>query len=361
MMPRLGGDQLVQAMRAEPALADVPVLVVSAKDDPVLRTRLLDARVQDYVTKPFSAQELRGARNLTTMKLARDALRRELASHSADLTQLTHELIDSRRALQASQLRWQAMFQHSPVGIALADDQGRILSANPALQAMLGYTESELRRMTLMRITPVEDRARRAGGLVGVLEQRREVHVQRRFQHRQGALVARVACVAADRDERRAAVHRRGGRGRDRAPPCRGGAGPRPQRAGAGDNAHHCWASWSVSIAHEVNQPLAAIVANGQAAERWMDRRCRRPEARRAIVQRIVRDANRAGEVVARVRRLRRQGELQREPLRADQWWTRCSTSSAWKRKPPALRCCTSRRAACPKCGPTGCRCSRSC
>jgi signal transduction histidine kinase len=75
----------------------------------------------------------------------------------------------------------------------------------------------------------------------------------------------------------------------------------------------------AASIAHEVNQPLAAIVANGQAAERWMDRGAAgEPEARQAV-QRIVRDANRAGEVVARVRRLLRQGELQREPLRMDQ------------------------------------------
>ena len=325
MMPRLGGDQLVQAMRAEPALADVPVLVVSAKDDPALRTRLLDARVQDYVTKPFSAQELRArARNLTTMKLARDALRRELASHSADLTQLTHELIDSRRALQASQLRWQAMFQHSPVGIALADDQGRILSANPALQAMLGYTESELRRMTLMRITPVEDRAAAQARLDKVLAgEWREVHVQRRFQHRQGALVwanTSVACVpqddrdgkgeppfivvvAEDVTERRLAEE----------------ALARARNELARVTRASTLGELAASIAHEVNQPLAAIVANGQAAERWMDRGAAgEPEARQAV-QRIVRDANRAGEVVARVRRLLRQGELQREPLRMDQ------------------------------------------
>ncbi|WP_326540289.1 ATP-binding protein, partial [Pseudorhodoferax sp.] len=59
MLPRLGGDQLVEAMRAQPALADLPVLVLSARGDEALRTRLLTDAVQDYVTKPFSAQELR--------------------------------------------------------------------------------------------------------------------------------------------------------------------------------------------------------------------------------------------------------------------------------------------------------------
>lgn len=321
MMPRLGGDQLVEAMRAEPALASVPVLVVSAKDDPALRTRLLDARVQDYVTKPFSAQELRArARNLTTMKLARDALRRELASQSADLTQLTHELIDSRRALQATQLRWQAMFQHSPVGIALADAQGRILAANPALQAMLGYTEAELCQITLMRITPVEDRAAAQARLNKVLAgEQREVHVQRRFQHAQGALVwahTSVACVPQGEDEppfiivvAEDVTERR--RAEEALARARNELARVTRASTLGELA--------ASIAHEVNQPLAAIVANGQAAERWMARGAAgEPEARQAV-QRIVRDANRAGEVVARVRRLLRQGELQREPLRMEQ------------------------------------------
>lgn len=65
MLPRLGGDQLVEAMRARAELADLPVLVLSARGDEALRTRLLTDAVQDYVTKPFSAQELRArVRNL---------------------------------------------------------------------------------------------------------------------------------------------------------------------------------------------------------------------------------------------------------------------------------------------------------
>jgi PAS domain S-box-containing protein len=321
MMPRLGGDRLVESMRADPALADTPVLVVSAKDDAALRARLLDARVQDYVTKPFSAQELRArVRNLTTMKLARDALRRELASHSEDLTHLTHELIGSRRALQASEQRWQAMFQHSPVGIVLADGQGRIRSANPAMQAMLGYAEQELRRITLMRVTPVEDRAAAQARLDKVLSgELREVHVQRRFQNREGGLVwanTSVACVpqgeagppfvivvAEDVTERRRAEE----------------ALARARNELARVTRASTLGELAASIAHEVNQPLAAIVANGQACERWLDRGSAGEHEARQAVQRIVRDANRAGEVVARVRRLLRQGELQRELIAMDQ------------------------------------------
>ncbi|HZX26221.1 MAG TPA: ATP-binding protein, partial [Telluria sp.] len=89
MMPSLGGDRLVDAMRQDPALAHVPVLVLSAIADEGLRLRLLSSLVQDYLVKPFSAQELRiRVRNLMMMKRTRDALQSELASQNEDLAQL---------------------------------------------------------------------------------------------------------------------------------------------------------------------------------------------------------------------------------------------------------------------------------
>ncbi|MGY5775615.1 sensor histidine kinase [Rhizobium sp. LEGMi135b] len=58
------------------------------------------------------------------------------------------------------------------------------------------------------------------------------------------------------------------------------------------------------SIAHEVSQPITAIAANGSAALRWLSATpADQDEARRAI-ERIVADAGRAGDVIARVRGL---------------------------------------------------------
>ena len=60
----------------------------------------------------------------------------------------------------------------------------------------------------------------------------------------------------------------------------------------------------TVSIAHEVNQPLGAVVINAEAALHWLaDNPPNLSEAREAL-QRIMRDGNRAGEVVARIRSL---------------------------------------------------------
>jgi len=66
-------------------------------------------------------------------------------------------------------------------------------------------------------------------------------------------------------------------------------------------------AELSASIAHEVNQPLAAIVANSHACQRWLKSDPPNLERAQLIVERIIRDANAAADVVSRIRALFKQ------------------------------------------------------
>ena len=71
----------------------------------------------------------------------------------------------------------------------------------------------------------------------------------------------------------------------------------------------------AASIAHEVNQPLAAVVANAAACERWLARTPPDLEEVRSTVQSIIKDGNRAGEVIQRVRGLVNKTVDQKVPL----------------------------------------------
>jgi hypothetical protein len=71
----------------------------------------------------------------------------------------------------------------------------------------------------------------------------------------------------------------------------------------------------SASIAHEVNQPLAAIVANGQACLRFLSRETPDLNYVRGAIEWIVKDGNRAAEVIRRVRGLMRKADAQKTPL----------------------------------------------
>ena len=64
----------------------------------------------------------------------------------------------------------------------------------------------------------------------------------------------------------------------------------------------------TASIAHEVNQPLAAVVTNASAALRWLESKPPNLNETREALQRIVRDGNRASDVVARIRALLKNG-----------------------------------------------------
>ncbi len=66
-------------------------------------------------------------------------------------------------------------------------------------------------------------------------------------------------------------------------------------------------AELSASIAHEVNQPLAAIVANSYACERWLTADPPNLERAQKTVERVIRDANAAADIVSRIRALFKQ------------------------------------------------------
>ena len=69
------------------------------------------------------------------------------------------------------------------------------------------------------------------------------------------------------------------------------------------------------SIAHEVNQPLAAVTTNGNAALRWLAADPPSLDEVRACLSRIIRDGVRASEVVARIRALVKKSTPERERL----------------------------------------------
>jgi C4-dicarboxylate-specific signal transduction histidine kinase len=69
----------------------------------------------------------------------------------------------------------------------------------------------------------------------------------------------------------------------------------------------------TASVAHEVNQPIAAAVTNANTCLRWLTRDHPDVEEARAAAMRIVKDGTRAGEIINRIRLLFTKGTQQRE------------------------------------------------
>src|SRR6185503_8126051 len=71
----------------------------------------------------------------------------------------------------------------------------------------------------------------------------------------------------------------------------------------------------SGALAHELNQPLMAILSNAQAAQRFLARDSANLNEVRDILKDIVEDNRRASEVIQRLRLLLGKGETQHQPL----------------------------------------------
>ena len=91
MMPRLDGFGLLQAIRTDDALRDVPVVLLSARAGEEAKVEGLEAGADDYLLKPFSARELiaRVDANLQLARLRRETGESERRYREAQ-TQLAH-------------------------------------------------------------------------------------------------------------------------------------------------------------------------------------------------------------------------------------------------------------------------------
>ncbi len=136
MMPGMSGDELVRALRGRRELDAVPIVILSAKADDALRVRLLREGVQDYLTKPFSKEELLArVGTLLARKAAEDGLRR-------------------------SEERYRALIEQAPDGIFIADLQGRYTEVNTAGSRMLGYGPEEIVGKTILDLIPPDEAGR---------------------------------------------------------------------------------------------------------------------------------------------------------------------------------------------------------
>lgn len=58
MMPRLDGFGVLEAMRADPAMSQIAVLVISAKVDRASKARSIELGAKDYIVKPINPDEI---------------------------------------------------------------------------------------------------------------------------------------------------------------------------------------------------------------------------------------------------------------------------------------------------------------
>jgi len=147
MMPHMSGDEFVNALRSKPELIDVPVLVLTARDDIEVRVRVLSAGVQDWLTKPFTVRELVArARNLVSARRARSILRAELATREFDVGELAKQLAERKRRLESLLTSLSDALEHAEVASRFKTSLLRLVSHE--LRTPLGALQLQLERLS---------------------------------------------------------------------------------------------------------------------------------------------------------------------------------------------------------------------
>ncbi|HWX26338.1 MAG TPA: PAS domain S-box protein [Steroidobacteraceae bacterium] len=239
------------------------------------------------------------------LRNANAELEQRVAARTAELEAEVAQRRRTEETLRASEQRWRSMFEASAVGIALTDENRRFVAANEAFQNMIGYTAEELSHLGPVEITYEDDREATREMLDDMLSGRRaDYHVEKRYRRKDGTVIwVRVSTARAPESGSR--LHG--------IPTIIEDITERKRAEDALQEAHDAllrvtrlstMGELSASIAHEVNQPLSAIVANGIACQRLLAAATPDLEEAKEAVGDIISDGRRASTVLARIRQL---------------------------------------------------------
>ncbi len=159
MMPIMGGEQLVTALRSRPELEGIPVVVLTARDDDQLRIKLLKEGVQDFITKPFLTDEvLARVRNLVAAKRAADVLSEQLATKRMDLETMAREVTRHRHELQTALQQMQVARDIAERASSVKSNFLRMMSHE--LRTPIAAMQLQLRLMEKHGADKLEDKQR---------------------------------------------------------------------------------------------------------------------------------------------------------------------------------------------------------
>ena len=103
-------------------------------------------------------------------KTAEESVREAAEELEARVKQRTEQLAGALEALSNSEMRFRAMFEGAPLGIALLDGAGTIIERNPTLERMLGHREGGLYGMSMNALMHADDLAAYKKRFVSLVE-----------------------------------------------------------------------------------------------------------------------------------------------------------------------------------------------
>jgi PAS domain S-box-containing protein len=231
------------------------------------------------------------------------------------LAALTSERREKEQALSRSEARYRALVMTSAEMIWRADAQGEAFFVTPSWQQLTGQSDEEMRKFGWLQALHPDDRDSSARLWRQAMMEKRVFENEFRVRTLSGSYryfhVQAVPIMAPD-----GTVQEWVGANTDISDRKEAALSAQRHR----DELAHVsristMGELAASLAHELNQPLTAILSNAQAAQRLLAVTPSDLAEVREILKDIVHDDNRAGEVIHRLRAMVRKERLEFAPL----------------------------------------------
>jgi diguanylate cyclase (GGDEF)-like protein/PAS domain S-box-containing protein len=149
-MPHLDGAEVAGRIRSKATGVDVPIIVVTAYNDPVFRLRALEAGATDFLVSPVDHAEFRTrVRNLLALRQHQLQTRRQVQALARDLEaseRSRHALLRESRESLAQ------LIDSVPAMISATDRTGKLIFVNARQATIAGSTPAELVGNDALRI-----------------------------------------------------------------------------------------------------------------------------------------------------------------------------------------------------------------
>jgi PAS domain S-box-containing protein len=323
---RATGDQVEVTMRHEPITRiDCPESLVRY----VIRTQ--ESVILDDASKPslFSADDYlrdRQSKSILCLPLIKQQqltgvllLENALASHAFTPARLAVlELLAAQAAislentrlygdLQEREAKVRRLVDSNIIGICIFDLDGRLMEANDAFLRIVGYSRDDLisGRLRWTDLTPPEWSGAAERALAEIASTGTCRPYEKEYLRKDGSRVP-VLMAGANFGELR---HQGVAFALDLSDR------KRAEAELAHANRVATMGQLTASIAHEVNQPLAALLTNAGTAARWLARQPPNSEKAKPLIDRIISDGKRAADIVSRIRDFSRKAPARKGDL----------------------------------------------
>jgi PAS domain S-box-containing protein len=307
------GAERIFGYAAEEAVGR-PITILIPPDRQDEETQIIERLRRGESVRHFETVRIRKDGRQIHVSLAISPIK-DAAGRTIGVSKIARDITERKRAeaeLRESEEQWRDVFENNPTMYFMVDASGIVLSVNPFGAEQLGYNVDELVGHPVLGVFPEADREAVQRNVASCLEQlgRTKSWEARKVRKDGTVLWVRETAKAVSRakgpivliacedvtEQKHAAE---------------------ALRQAQADLAHvsrvTTMGELTASLAHEVNQPIAAAVTNANTCIRWLAGETPNIEEAREAAMRIVQDGTRAAEIISRIRLLFRKGTPERE------------------------------------------------